>query len=545
MKRRLIRPELIVGILLGLTAQLGGQGQGGQGQGGQGQVAPVITNAVANLDAVPPTIFVFGTNFGPSPQVFIGNDMGTLDPLVVISSTNTFIEAELVSIDPATCPLVVSNGPSTQHLSEMDVTIGAVGPEGPVGPPGTPNPNIITEDSPTFNTAIGVSALVNTTTGGGNTASGTNALRRNTTGNNNTASGLNSLINNTTGSGNTASGAGALNNNTTGNSNTASGNQALAGNTSGDANTASGNAALRANTTGSSNTASGARALLNNTTGTGNTASGVAALNGNTTGGHNTASGVAALASNTTGTSNTATGFQALASNTTGVRNTASGELALFRNTTGSDNTVSGFAALSKNTTGINNTANGVGTLTFNTTGSGNIALGYFAGSDATTGDNNIFIGNPGVAAESDTIRIGTGGVHMSAFIAGVPIVVPSSKRFKEDIRDMGQASTSLMRLRPVTFRYKKEYDAGDHRLQYGLIAEEVAEVYPELVVHDDTGRVRTVIYQELNVMLLNELQKQHQVMQQQQIVIGNLMERLSRLEGILPPQESLTSLTE
>ena len=117
---RLIRPELIVGILLGLTAQLGGQG------GGQMQIAPVITIAVADLDALPPTIFIFGTNFGPSPQVFIGNDIGTLDALVVISSTNTFIKAELVSIGPGTYALEVANGPSTLHVSEMDVTIGAV-----------------------------------------------------------------------------------------------------------------------------------------------------------------------------------------------------------------------------------------------------------------------------------------------------------------------------------------------------------------------------------------------------------------------------------
>ena len=140
------------------------------------------------------------------------------------------------------------------------------------------------------------------------------------------------------------------------------------------------------------------------------------------------------------------------------------------------------------------------------------------------------------MAAESNTIKIGDGSVHTSAFIAGVPIVVPSSKRFKEDIRDMGQASTSLMRLRPVTFRYRKEYDAGDHRLQYGLIAEEVAEVYPELVVNDDTGRVRTVIYQELNVMLLNELQKQHRQIQ-------DLTERLARLEQTLTTRQLLTAL--
>ena len=460
---RLIRPELIVGILLGLTAQLGGQG------GGRMQIAPVITIAVADLDALSPTIFIFGTNFGPSPQVFIGNDIGTLDALVVISSNNTFIEAELVSIDPGTYALEVANGPSTLHVSEMDVTIGAVGPEGPLGPPGTPNPDIITEGAPTFNTAIGVDALLNNTTGFSNTASGARALLNNTTGTSNTASGANALLKNTTGNNNTASG----------------------------------RSSLRSNTTGSGNTASGTGALVNNTTGTGNTASGNAALAGNTSGNTNTASGNAALISNTTG----------------------------------SDNTVSGFAALSRNTTGINNTVSGVAALNGNTTGSGNIALGYRAGSNATTGDNNIFIGNPAVAAESDTIRIDDGG-HTDAFIAGVPIVVPSSKRFKEDIRDMGQGSTGLMRLRPVTFRYRKEYDAGDHRLQYGLIAEEVVGVYPELVVHDDTGRVRTVIYQELNVMLLNELQKQHRQIQ-------DLTERLARLEQTLTTRQLLASLKE
>ncbi len=267
-------------------------------------------------------------------------------------------------------------------------------------------------------------------------------------------------------------------------------------------------------------------------------------LRSNTTGIGNTASGVGALLNNTTGSGNTASGGDALLSNTTGSSNTASGVNALRNNTTGNQNTAIGLQALINNTSGRFNTASGVNALAGNTTGLFNIALGYGAGLNATTGDNNIYIGNPGVAAESSTIRIGDGG-HTDAFIAGVQFVGPSSKRFKEDIRDMGQASTSLMQLRPVTFRYKKEYDAGDHRLQYGLIAEEVAEVYPELVVHDDTGRVRTVLYRELNVMLLNRLQKQHQVMQQQQLVIDNLMERLSRLEGILIHQTSLASLTE
>ena len=172
-----------------------------------------------------------------------------------------------------------------------------------------------------------------------------------------------------------------------------------------------------------------------------------------------------------------------------------------------------------------------------NTAGNNNIALGFGAGGSATTGDSNIYIGNPGVAAESNIIRIGDGG-HTDAFIAGVHVVGPSSRRFKEDIHDMGQASNRLLGLRPVTFRYRKEYAAGDQRLQYGLIAEEVAEVYPELVVHDDTGRVRTVLYQELNVMLLNELQKQHREIQ-------GLTERLARLEQTLTARQLLAGLMQ
>ena len=402
------------------------------------------------------------------------------------------------------------------------------------------------------NTASGASALGDKTTGSFNTASGSSALRENTTGSSNTASGALALFSNTEGRSNTAIGASAMESNTTGERNTATGDNALAFNTTGSSNTASGASALLFNTEGSSNTASGASALRSNTDGIFNTASGFEALTSNTTGFRNTATGVFALSSNTEGIFNTAIGASALTSNTEGISNTASGDGALFSNTTGRSNTAGGVVALADNTTGSSNTAVGTSALRGNTTGSSNIALGFSAGQDLRAGDNNIYVGNPGVAAESNTIRIGDGSIHTSAFIAGIPVAGVSSKRFKEDIRDMGQASTSLMQLRPVTFRYRKEYDAGDHRLQYGLIAEEVAEVYPELVVHDDTGRARAMIYQELNVMLLNELQKQHQVMQeqqeqieQQQMVTDNLMERLSQLEGILTLQESLTSLTE
>ena len=331
---------------------------------------------------------------------------------------------------------------------------------------------------------------------------------------------------------NTALGIGALVSNTTGERNTATGASALFFNTTGSFNTATGDSALFSNTTGSANTASGARALRDNTTGVRNTASGIDALFSNTTGSANTASGVDALFSNTEGSFNTATGDGALFSNTTGSFNTASGVNALTENTTGSSNTASGVTALAFNTTGFENTANGTAALGFNTTGSSNIALGFEAGLNLTAGDNNIYVGNPGVAAESNTIRIGDSG-HANAFIAGVQLVPPSSRWFKQDIHDMDKASSDLMRLRPVSFRYKKKYDSGEGRLQYGLIAEEVAEVYPELVVYDDRGKVKTVEYQKLPAMLLNELQKQHGKLQEQ-AVITELRERLSRLEYLL-----------
>ena len=193
------------------------------------------------------------------------------------------------------------------------------------------------------------------------------------------------------------------------------------------------------------------------------------------------------------------------------------------------------------------NTALGIGALVSNTTGSENIAIGYLAGENNSTGNNNIHIGHSGFN-ESNTIRIG-GASHDNAFIAGVQLVPVSSRQFKQDIHDMDKASSDLMRLRPVTFRYKKAYDSGEGRLQYGLIAEEAAEVYPELVVYDDTGKVKTVEYQKLPAMLLNELQKQHQVvqqqqeqMQQQQVVTDNLRERLSRLEQVLSLQSAAST---
>jgi len=416
------------------------------------------------------------------------------------------------------------------------------------------------------NTASGDNALANNTTGAANTAVGFGALRNNSTGNNNTASGDGALLNNTTGGANTASGASALAGNTTGSNNTATGASALSVNTIGSSNTASGYQALQFNTTGSGNTASGINALQNNTTGGNNTASGAGALAGNTTGSANTASGQQALRNNSTGSANTANGQQALQNNTTGANNTASGVNTLLNNTTGGDNTASGSGALQNNTIGFQNTAVGLSALLNNTTGTGNTGVGLSAMSNNTTGSsniaigqhsaqnvssgngNNIHVGSQGASGDSGTIRIGTPGTQTSFFVAGIrgvttgnndaiPVVidsngqlgtVSSSRRFKEDIQDMGEASSGLLRLRPVTFRYRQPFADGSKPIEYGLIAEEVAEVYPDLVAHSADRQVESVKYQVLDSMLLNEVQKQAEE-------IRLLKDRLAAIEALLP----------
>jgi hypothetical protein len=276
---------------------------------------------------------------------------------------------------------------------------------------------------------------------------------------------------------------------------------------------------------GTANTGVGESALANNTTGTANTAVGASALDDNTEGDNNTAVGWKALLLNTAN-NNTAVGVSALKDNQGGERNTAVGRSALFSNTTGTLNTALGGSALGSNQTGGSNTAVGTDAL-IASTGSSNIALGISAGSSLTSGGGNIYIGNSGVSSESDTIRVGSS--QTDAFIAGIRGVttgvadaitvlidsagqlgtVSSSRRTKEDIRDMREASAGLERLRPVVFRYRKPFANGAKPLQYGLIAEEVAEVYPELVAYDAEGEPETVLYRFLAPMLLSELQRQ------------------------------------
>jgi len=200
-------------------------------------------------------------------------------------------------------------------------------------------------------------------------------------------------------------------------------------------------------------------------------------------------------------------------------------------NTLGNQNTGTGYFAVYQNTTGNNNTGHGYSALLNNTTGGGNIALGNFAGSNLTTGDNNIDIGNLGVAAEANTIRIGAQGTQTKTFIAGISgagvtgVAVkinaagqlgsaPSSARFKQNIRLMDKASEAILALKPVTFRYKKELDP-DGAPQFGLVAEEVEKVNPDLVARDSEGKVYTVRYEAVNAMLLNEFLKQHRTVQE------------------------------
>jgi hypothetical protein len=323
--------------------------------------------------------------------------------------------------------------------------------------------------------------------------------------------------------------------------NTAEGQNALFSLTTGGFNTAVGFFSLRTDTTGQFNTAIGAGTLLANTADE-NTATGAGALLSNTVANGNTANGAFALFSNTTGIDNTAIGDRALFKNTTANGNTADGTFALFNNTTGADNTAIGDVALVANTTGLSNTAIGVATLGSNTTGSNNIALGYNAGLNLTTGSNNIDIGNSGDAGESNVIRIGTQGTQAFTIIAGIsndmqgigtPVIVTkdgylgvqgSSKRFKDDIKPTDKASEALLALRPVTFRDKKEIDPAGTS-QFGLIAEEVEKVNPDLVVRDKQGKPYTVRYDQVNAMLLNEFLKEHRKVEKLEATVADLAE--------------------
>jgi hypothetical protein len=304
------------------------------------------------------------------------------------------------------------------------------------------------------------------------------------------------------------------------NKNTAEGQDALFSLTNGNANTANGFSALKANTTGDRNTANGALALFTNVTGSENTATGYAALFYNR-GSGNTANGIGALHNNANGDNNTASGERALYDNLGGSRNTANGSGALGNNTTGDDNTAFGFQALGNNRTG-----------------SSNIGLGRAAGALVTTADDVICIGTQG-GNVSHSCYIGNifnqpspSGLAVFVNPDGKLGTIMSSQRFKKDIKPMNNASEAILALQPVTFRYKKDVDPAG-TAQFGLVAEDVAKVNPDLVVRDKEGKPYSVRYDQVNAMLLNEFLKERKKIEEQQEIIAQLKSDATKQKAI------------
>jgi trimeric autotransporter adhesin len=365
------------------------------------------------------------------------------------------------------------------------------------------------------------------------TAEGQNALFSLTTGVANTGVGWYSLWSNTEGSFNTAIGAGTLVLNTA------------------DENTATGAGALLSNIGGSSNTATGAFALFNNVGlgaaskptgiffGSFNTANGDRALFSNTNGNSNTATGAGALTENTTGSANTAVGISALSQNTTADQNTAIGAVALFDNTTGTQNTAVGFSALHDNSTGNNNIALGSSAGINVATASNVVAIGS-AGADVS---NSCFIGQiysnvqPVVGTDPDVVTINSNGRLGRANV--------SSRRYKHDIQPMHTASEAIYALKPVSFRYHKQYDQ-TQTIAFGLIAEEVAEVNPDLVGRNPEGQPESVRYEQINAMLLNEFLKAHKIVEEQQAMIAQLKNEMQTMVARLNEHDSkIQSVTD
>jgi hypothetical protein len=341
--------------------------------------------------------------------------------------------------------------------------------------------------------------------------------------------------------------------------NTNAGNMALHNNTSGSDNTALGDSALYSNTERNFHTAVGSQALFNN--------SGTADNTGNTAVGYQT------LFSNTIGDANNAFGGQSMLNNIDGTRNCAVGQATLQNLTSGDSNTAVGNASLLNSAVINYNTAVGRRAL-FRSQADLNTAIGFFAGSNARGGStNDVYVGNVGpdpIGSESNTIRIGqqapatitlgtppvteshTFPAHTDTYVAGIfgsstitpgmPVYVdasgklgtlPSSARFKEDVKPMDNASAEIFALKPVTFRYKAEVTK-DKAAQFGLVAEEVAKIDPGLVVRDAKGEIQSVRYEAVNAMLLNEFIKQHRQVEEQQMQIDKLTAQLNEQAALI-----------
>jgi hypothetical protein len=303
-------------------------------------------------------------------------------------------------------------------------------------------------------------------------------------------------------------------------------------------NTAEGQSALLSLTTGGFNTAVGFLSLRNNTIGAFNTAIGAGALLANTADG-NTAAGAGALLSNSTGLANTADGAFALFSNTTGSNNTAIGHDALMSNISTNANTAIGGEALANDTSGSQNTANGQQALSSNTSGSLNIALGFRAGINVTTADNVICIGADGNNVDNSCFigqifgSTSSGGTAVFINSNGRLGTATSSRRFKEEIKPIERASEALFALKPVTFRYKKGIDPQGIS-QFGLVAEEVEKVNPDLVVRDKEGKAYSVRYEQINAMLLNEFLKEHKAFLEEQSKVEQQNRKIQQQETMI-----------
>ena len=370
------------------------------------------------------------------------------------------------------------------------------------------------------NTAVGDDSLFSLTSGIWNVGVGFQALFNDTTGNQNTGIGYQSLFSNVSGSHSTAIGGLALFGNTTGSDNVGVGFQTLSNNTTGNRNTGMGFRTLAFNSTNNDNTAVGWNALFNNRSINGNTAVGSGALFNAANSPENVAVGFHALNA-TSGTNgfNVAVGFQALDQVTTGGQNTAVGDNALGNVVTGTFNTAIGDLA------GLSHTGSD----------SGNIDIGAFE--EGVAGESNVTrIGNIGNTAQSS-------GVFLTVeFVGGTKLgYVVSSRRYKEDIKPMEKASESLFALTPVTFRYKKDMDPSGTQ-QYGLIAEDVAKVNPDLVVNDQQGKPATLRFLNIQAMMLNEFLKEHKKIEEQQATIAQLKKDL--LATSAQQQEEIKALT-
>ena len=296
------------------------------------------------------------------------------------------------------------------------------------------------------------------------------------------------------------------------------------------------------------NTAMGTDALLNVNLlefACHNTASGEDTLYSDISGSYNIAAGFNALFSNVSGNNNTATGSESLYSNLTGGNNNADGFQSMYNNTSGSNNIASGYQALFSNTTGGYNSALGSQALVNSQSGVGNIGVGPFAGRNIVQGNFNIDIGSWGSADESNTIRIGLPQYHKATYIAGITSsqvtgaqvfvtasgrlgVLASSERYKTDITTLSPATARLAQLRPVSFRLKSDPNGA---IQYGLIAEEVNKVYPELVIRDGDGKIQGVRYDELTPILLNEMQRQQASMASLKVQNGSQASEIMELK--------------